>query len=59
MYLVLQSADLGRDTDDVEQILLETEWYVLILPQLFPPHDTANSAGLPMTWIYRRLPLPT
>lgn len=49
MYLVLQSADLGRDTDDVEQILLETEWCVLILPQLFPPHDTAKSAGLPMT----------
>lgn len=42
MYLVLQSADLGRDTDDVEQILLETEWYVLILPQLFLLHDTQN-----------------
>ncbi|KAF9468537.1 tubulin folding cofactor D C terminal-domain-containing protein [Collybia nuda] len=26
MYLVLQSVDLGRDTDDIENILLETEW---------------------------------
>ncbi|KAF7314250.1 TFCD-C domain-containing protein [Mycena kentingensis (nom. inval.)] len=26
LYLVLQSIDLGRDTDEVEEILLETEW---------------------------------
>lgn len=27
LYLVLQSKDLGRDTDEVENVLLETEWY--------------------------------
>ncbi|KAH8825282.1 TBCD protein [Flagelloscypha sp. PMI_526] len=26
LYLLLQSADLGRDTDGVEEILLQTEW---------------------------------
>lgn len=26
LYVVLQGADVGRETDDVEQILLETEW---------------------------------
>ncbi|RDB18014.1 Tubulin-specific chaperone D [Hypsizygus marmoreus] len=26
IYLVLQGADMGRDTDDVEEVLLETEW---------------------------------
>ncbi|KAJ7069814.1 TBCD protein [Mycena amicta] len=26
LYLVLQSIDLGRDTDEVEEVLLETEW---------------------------------
>jgi hypothetical protein len=26
---VLQGTDVGRDTDDVEEILLETEWYVI------------------------------
>lgn len=29
LYLVLQSKDLGYDTDEVENILLETEWSVL------------------------------
>lgn len=27
MYLVLQGTDLGRETDEVEEVLLETEWY--------------------------------
>ncbi|KAI0044399.1 TBCD protein [Auriscalpium vulgare] len=26
LYLVLQSRDIGRDTDDCEEVLLETEW---------------------------------
>jgi len=26
LYVVLQGIDVGRDTDDVEEILLETEW---------------------------------
>ncbi|KAJ6559228.1 TBCD protein [Mycena vulgaris] len=26
LYLVLQSTDVGRDTDEVEEVLLETEW---------------------------------
>jgi hypothetical protein len=26
---VLQGTDVGRETDDVEEILLETEWYVV------------------------------
>ena len=26
LYLVLQTKDIGRDTDEVEEILLETEW---------------------------------
>jgi len=28
LYLVLQSRDIGKDTDDVEELLLETEWFV-------------------------------
>ena len=28
LYLFLQSRDIGRDTDDVEELLLETEWFV-------------------------------
>lgn len=28
LYLVLQSKDLGLETDEVEDILLETAWYV-------------------------------
>jgi hypothetical protein len=28
LYLFLQSRDIGKDTDDVEELLLETEWYV-------------------------------
>ena len=26
LYLLLQSRDLDRETDDVEDLLLETEW---------------------------------
>lgn len=29
LYVMLQGTDIGRDTDDVEDILLETEWYVI------------------------------
>ncbi|KAJ7095891.1 TBCD protein [Mycena belliarum] len=29
LYLVLQGADLGRETDEVEELLLETEWSAL------------------------------
>lgn len=29
LYVVLQSVDVGRDTDDVEKVLLETEWYAI------------------------------
>lgn len=28
LYLFLQSRDIGKDTDDVEELLLETEWFV-------------------------------
>jgi hypothetical protein len=28
LYLILQSRDIGKDTDDVEELLLETEWFV-------------------------------
>ena len=28
LYVLLQSADLGFETEAVEDILLETEWYV-------------------------------
>jgi hypothetical protein len=28
LYLFLQSRDIGKDTDDVEELLLETEWWV-------------------------------
>jgi tubulin-specific chaperone D len=28
LYLLLQSRDIGKDTDDVEELLLETEWFV-------------------------------
>jgi len=28
LYLFLQSRDIGKDTDDVEKLLLETEWFV-------------------------------
>lgn len=31
MYVVFQSRDMGCDTDEVENIVLETEWYVLHL----------------------------
>jgi hypothetical protein len=27
LYLFLQSRDIGKDTDDVEELLLETEWF--------------------------------
>jgi hypothetical protein len=27
LYLLLQSRDIGKDTDDVEELLLETEWF--------------------------------
>jgi len=30
LYVFLQSADLGFETEAVEDILLETEWYVKI-----------------------------
>lgn len=30
MYLVTQSKDLGKETDAAEDILLETEWWVLL-----------------------------
>jgi hypothetical protein len=26
LYLVLQGTDIGRETDEVEEVLLETEW---------------------------------
>jgi len=26
MYLVMQSRDLGKETDAAEEVLLETEW---------------------------------
>ena len=29
MYLVMQSKDLGKQTDAAEEVLLETEWWVL------------------------------
>ena len=29
---MLQGADLGRETDEVEEILLETEWCVTTVP---------------------------
>ncbi|KAJ7288359.1 TBCD protein [Mycena rebaudengoi] len=29
LYLVLQGTDLGRETDEVEEVLLETEWSTL------------------------------
>lgn len=29
MYLVVQSKDLGRETAEAEEVLLETEWQVL------------------------------
>jgi hypothetical protein len=28
LYLFLQSRDIGKDTDEVEELLLETEWLV-------------------------------
>ena len=30
LYLVLSSKDTGLETDEVEQILLETEWWVAL-----------------------------
>lgn len=27
LYLVLQSKDVGIETDEAEEVLLETEWY--------------------------------
>ena len=28
LFLFLQSRDIGKDTDEVEELLLETEWLV-------------------------------
>jgi hypothetical protein len=28
LYLFLQSRDIGKDTEEVEELLLETEWFV-------------------------------
>ena len=28
LYLFLQSRDIGRETDEVEELLLETKWFV-------------------------------
>ena len=28
LYLFLQSRDIGKDTDEAEELLLETEWFV-------------------------------
>jgi hypothetical protein len=28
LYLFLQTRDIGKDTDEVEELLLETEWFV-------------------------------
>jgi len=28
LYVLLQSTDLGFETDEIEEILLDTEWYV-------------------------------
>lgn len=30
LYLVMQSKDLGKETDAAEEVLLETEWWVLV-----------------------------
>ena len=30
MYLILQTKDLGLLTEDVEEILVETEWWILL-----------------------------
>lgn len=27
LYILLQGVDVGRDTDEIEDILLSTEWY--------------------------------
>jgi len=29
MYLVMQSKDLGKETDAAEEVLLETEWSII------------------------------
>jgi hypothetical protein len=31
LYLVLQSKDIGNHTDEAEDVLLETEWYALVV----------------------------
>jgi hypothetical protein len=41
LYVLLQSADLGFETEAVEDILLETEWYV----KLSLPFLEINSEG--------------
>jgi hypothetical protein len=35
MYLALQRMDLGRETDEAEEIILETEWYAFIFVFFF------------------------
>jgi len=37
MYLVMQSKELGKETDAAEDVLLETEWRV------HPPHTSEGN----------------
>ena len=43
--MVLQTKDVGCETEDVEEVLLETEWYVLPFlheERVFPPLTRAQ-----------------
>ena len=43
LYVLLQSKDLGIDTEDVEEVLLETEWCVPHLLVFFLCRSTNSS----------------
>lgn len=47
LYLFLQSRDIGKDTDEVEELLLETEWLVDLASHAAGKLIPALSTGSP------------
>jgi hypothetical protein len=54
LYLFLQSRDIGKDTDEVEDLLLETEWLVDWCPYAAEKLTLAMSTGPPTSRISER-----